>query len=70
VPPGDEATINEIVAAMDASVPKVKEVSAAAKANNARLVGALFEELDVSDTQINAKLDAYGLKVCGSLGGA
>ncbi len=69
VPPGDEATIGEIVKAIEAGLPKMKEVGAAAKANNAKLVGALFEELDVNDTAINAKLDAYGLKVCGTNGG-
>ena len=66
--PGDEATVSEFVGAMEASLAKVKETSAAAKANNARLASALFDEIDVADTAVNAKLDAYGLKTCGSDG--
>jgi hypothetical protein len=69
VPPGDGGTIGEITAALDGALPKIKEISAAAKANNSRLVGALFEELGVAGTALDAKLDAYGLKACGSLGG-
>ena len=69
VPPGDEAAIGEIMTAIEATPGKVKEISAAAKANNARLVGALFEEATVFGTQLDSKLDAYGLKVCGSTGG-
>ena len=68
-PPGDEAAVGEIVAALDGALPKFKELSAAAKANNPRLVGALFEDLGVAGTALDAKLDAYGLKACGSLGG-
>ncbi|MDQ1403218.1 MAG: hypothetical protein QOG03_1534, partial [Actinomycetota bacterium] len=43
-------------------------VSAAAKANNARLVGGLLDELNVAGTAVDAKLDAYGLTTCGSKG--
>lgn len=68
-PPGDAETVGAIVADFEAGLPKIKEVAAAAKANNPRLVLALFEELDLATTQIDAKLDAYGLKACGSLGG-
>lgn len=68
-PPGDEAPVGEILTALDAGLPTMKEISAAAKANNPRLVGALFEELGVAGTAVDAKLDAYGLKACGSLGG-
>jgi hypothetical protein len=67
-PPGDEASVGEFLGAMDAFNAKLKEVSAAARANNSRLAGGLFDELDVANTAINAKLDAYGLKVCGSTG--
>lgn len=69
VPPGDEGAVGEIVTALDGALPKFKEVNAAAKANNNRLVGALFEELVVAGTALDAKLDAYGLKACGSTGG-
>ena len=68
-PPGDEATVGAIVADFETALPKIREVGTAAKANNPRLVVALFEELDLAGTQIDAKLDAYGLKACGSVGG-
>ena len=42
--------------------------AAAAKANNPRLFGALSDEADVATTALNAKLDAYGLKTCGTAG--
>ena len=67
-PPGDEATVTEFVTALEALNAKVKEASAAAKANNPRLMIALSDELDVATTALNAKLDAYGLKTCGTAG--
>ena len=67
-PPGDEATVNEFIAAFDALNAKAKDMTAAAKANNAKLVAALSDELDVANTALNAKFDAYGLKVCGTTG--
>jgi hypothetical protein len=67
-PPGDEAAVNEFVAAFDALLAKAKDMSAAAKANNPKLVAALSDEVDVANTAANAKLDAYGLKVCGTTG--
>ena len=69
VPPGDEGTVAEFLAAIDSLNVKSKEAGAAAKANNVRLLGALAQELDVAGTAINAKLDAYGLKTCGTVGG-
>jgi hypothetical protein len=65
-PPGDEAVVGEYHTGMEAMIAKVKEASAAAKAGNARLFASLSDELDVAQTAVNAKLDAYGLKVCGS----
>ena len=67
-PPGDEATVGEFVTAFDAFTAKIKEVGAAAKANNPRLYEALSEEADVATTALDAKLDAYGLKTCGTSG--
>jgi hypothetical protein len=67
-PPGDEGSVGAFIGAMETFNAKLKEVSAAARANNARLAGGLFDELDVTNTDVNAKLDAYGLKVCGSTG--
>ncbi|HEX3621262.1 MAG TPA: hypothetical protein VHT97_02995 [Acidimicrobiales bacterium] len=68
-PPGDEATVGDLTGAMDALNAKVKEMSTAAKANNLKLVAALSDEADVANTAVNAKADAYGLTVCGSVGG-
>lgn len=68
VPPGDEATVNDFLAAIDTLNAKAKDIAAAAKANNPKLVGALSDEIDVANTALNAKLDAYGLKVCGTVG--
>lgn len=67
-PPGDEATVGELATAFDSVNAKVKEMTAAAKSNNPRLFGALSEETDVATTALNAKLDAYGLKTCGTAG--
>ena len=68
VPPGDEATVADFVSALENLNTKGKEVSSAAKANNPRLVLALVDEVDVAGTALNAKLDAYGLKTCGTVG--
>jgi hypothetical protein len=68
VPPGDEATVTDLLAAFDALNAKAKDITAAAKANNAKLVGALSSDLDVATTALNAKFDAYGLTVCGTSG--
>ena len=67
-PPGDEATVGEFVSAMEAVNAKVAELIAAVKANNSRLASGLFDEVNVASTAVNAKLDAYGLTVCGSSG--
>ena len=66
--PGDEVAVGEFLTAMDSVNAKLKELSAAGRANNVRLAGGLFEEADVANTALNAKLDAYGLKVCGTSG--
>lgn len=68
-PPGDEGTVGDMLAAIDGLNAKAKEAVDAARAGNPRLVGALFDELAVAQTAVNAKLDAYGLKVCGSAAG-
>lgn len=68
-PPGDEATIADMLAAIDALNAKAKEAVDAARAGNERLFLALFEELSVAQTAANAKLDAYGLETCGSAAG-
>ena len=69
VPPGDEGTVGEMLGAVDSLNAKMKEAVDAAKAGNPRLVVALSDELSVAQTAVNAKLDAYGLKTCGSAAG-
>jgi hypothetical protein len=69
VAPGDEATVTAILDGMDALNAKAKELSAAANANNTRLVAGLVSEVQVAGTAVTAKVDAYGLKVCGSVSG-
>jgi hypothetical protein len=69
VPPGDEAAISEMLGAVDSLNVKAKEAINAARSGNERLFIALTGELRVAQTAVNAKLDAYGLKVCGSAGG-
>lgn len=68
VPPGDEATVADFLSALQNLNTKGKEASSAAKANNPRLVLALVDEVNVAGTAVNAKLDAYGLKTCGTVG--
>ncbi len=67
-PPGDEATITGLSTAMDALSAKIKDAGAAIKAGNGRLASGLFDEVDVAQTALDAKFDAYGLPVCGSSG--
>ena len=68
VPPGDEAAVADFLAALDNLNAKGKEVSSAAKSNNPRLVLALVDEVNVAGTALNSKLDAYGLRTCGTVG--
>lgn len=67
VPPGDAAAVGEYLAALDTLNAKTKEFTAAAKANDARLVVALNDEFQVAATAVSAKFDAYGLDVCGTV---
>jgi hypothetical protein len=65
-PPGDETTITDMLAAQDKVNAKLGELrDAAATGNQSRFVAA-GQELDVLGTAADAKLDAYGLAVCGS----
>jgi len=67
-PPGDESAVAEVVAAFDAFTAKTNEFVDALRANNAKLIVALGDEVDVAGTALTAKFDAYGLRVCGSVG--
>jgi hypothetical protein len=67
-PPGDEATIAEMLAAQDRVVAKDKEIQAAASAKaNTATFGRLTDEENPLVTAANSKFDAYGLKMCGTL---
>ena len=68
-PPGDETTIADMTASIDGLNSKSREAIDAAKAGNERLFLAMFDELRVAQTAVNSKLDAYGLKTCGSAAG-
>ena len=67
VPPGDDTTVADMLAAQDKVIAKDKELQAAAQRGNA----ALFDRLDAEETELvtaaNAKFDAYGLRACGTL---
>jgi predicted small lipoprotein YifL len=68
VPPGDEGPVKDYLAALDTLNTKTKEFTAAAKANNGRLVVALNDEFQVTANAVSAKFDAYGLEGCGTVG--
>lgn len=66
VPPGDEATVGEIMAAFDKVQANAHELQKLVQANNESAFIAAIEESDVLVTALDAKLDAYGLEVCGT----
>jgi hypothetical protein len=66
-PPGDDSAIAEMLGAQDKVIAKDKELLAAAQRRNEKE----FDRLDAEETTLvtaaNAKFDAYGLRVCGTL---
>ncbi|MGI8777868.1 MAG: hypothetical protein ACR2LJ_10945 [Acidimicrobiales bacterium] len=66
VPPGDEAKVAEIVAALDTLRAKEKEAADAARSGDSSRFIAIEKEYLPLVTAVDAKLDAYGLAVCGS----
>ncbi|MFN2608941.1 MAG: hypothetical protein ABR511_13805 [Acidimicrobiales bacterium] len=66
VPPGDEAAVSDMLAALEAQVAKANDVGAAAKANDRAKALAALDEVNVLTTAANAKADAYGVRACGS----
>ncbi|HWC12182.1 MAG TPA: hypothetical protein VG455_13285, partial [Acidimicrobiales bacterium] len=66
VPPRDEQTVKEMVDAQAAAVGKLRDIGAAARANNERRTAALADELNVMETAASAKADAYGIQACGT----
>lgn len=68
VPPGDEATVAEMLGAQDKVIANDKDTQAAAQKGNAAQVDK-FDDLNTTlITASHAKFDAYGLRKCGSLG--
>ena len=67
VPPGDEATISDMLAAQDKVIASDKEILGAAQARNEAAVSRLEENQRSLVVAANAKFDAYGLKNCGTL---
>lgn len=65
-PPGDEATVADILSAVDKVNAKTSEMKDAAAAGDQSRFVAAGQELTVLETAADAKLDAYGLSVCGS----
>lgn len=70
VPPGDEATVADMIGAQDAALAKLGEFRDAVKAQDGARVTAIEHELDPLTTAADAKFDAYGLAICGSNFGA
>jgi hypothetical protein len=67
-PPGEEATIADMVTAQEKVIANDKDTLAAAQKGNMAQVDK-FDDLNTTlITQAHAKFDAYGLRNCGSLG--
>lgn len=66
VPPGDEATIADVMAALDKVMAKWAEAPGAAAAGDVSRITAIDKEMGTLETAADAKLDAYGLGTCGS----
>ena len=63
-PPGDQATVDDFLAAFESFNAKAKELSAAGKANNPNMVLAIEKEFQASAETLTTKLTAYGLPSC------
>jgi hypothetical protein len=68
VPPGDETTVAEMVAAQDKVIANDKDTQAAAQKGNVALVDKHDDINTTLITAAHAKFDAYGLRKCGTLG--
>ncbi len=67
-PPGDEATIADIVAAQDKVIANDKDTQAAAQKGSTAQVDKFDDLNTMLITQAHAKFDTYGLRNCGTLG--
>lgn len=66
VPPGDEATVADLIDTRAKLNGKGRELTTAIRARNGRLQAAIADELAVLATASAAKADAYGLRECGT----
>ncbi|HEX3621261.1 MAG TPA: hypothetical protein VHT97_02990 [Acidimicrobiales bacterium] len=66
-PPGDEATVADMLAAQDQVIAKDKQLQAAAAKASTATFAQLSDEEDPLITAANSKFDAYGVKMCGTL---
>ena len=66
VPPFDEKLVADIFVAVDAQLAKLIEMRDAAAGKDFAHVIAASKEVSPLATAADAKLDAYGLKTCGS----
>ena len=66
VPPGDEATVAELIDARAKLNAKGRELSGAMRAKNDRQEAAVANEVIVLATAAAAKADAYGIRECGT----
>ncbi len=67
VPPGEEATVADMLAAQDKVIANDKEQHAAARARNGALLDRLGDQSATLITAANAKFDGFGLRACGTL---
>ena len=67
VPPGDDTTVAEMLAAQDKVIAIGRDALAAAQRGNEAQFSRILAEGETVGTAANAKFDAYGLRVCGTL---
>jgi hypothetical protein len=67
VPPGEEATVADMLATQDTVIAKDKEMQVSAQGKNQAAFDRLDQEESGLVTAANAKFDAYGLRNCGTL---
>jgi hypothetical protein len=67
VPPGDESTVADMLAAQEKVVENDKQLQAAAQARNQARFDSIEEEGLPLVTAANATFDGYGLRACGTL---
>lgn len=66
VPPGDEEKLNEMFAAMDQVNERARDLGPAIDAQDGDRYDAVAREMSTLSTAADARLDEYGLGVCGS----